>query len=58
MEPEKLLHFPTIFCHSSCIKQDNTPTREFSDLNNTMLANPTFVLQGFEYAVAMAVASD
>ena len=49
MEPEKLLHFPTIFCHSSCIKQDSTPTKEFSDLNNTMLANPTFVLQGFEY---------
>ena len=50
MEPEKLLHFPTIFSDASCVRQDIMQKSAFSHLQSTMLANPASVVQYFEYA--------
>lgn len=50
MEPEKLLHFSTIFSDASCVTQDIRQKSAFSHLQSTMLANPASVVQYFEYA--------
>ena len=55
---ERLLRFPTILSDFSCAKQDVTRTSSFSDLNNTMLANPAVVPQGFEYASSQVSANN
>ena len=49
-EPERLLRFPRVLPDPSCVKQDITQTSAFSNLNNTILANPAMLYQGFEYA--------
>ena len=49
MELERILRFSTILSDHSSIKQGIMQTSAFSDLNNTTLANPAMVPQGFEY---------
>ena len=49
-EPERLLRFPRVLPDPSCVKQDITQRSAFSNLNNTILANPAMLYQGFEYA--------
>ena len=49
-EPQRLLRFPRVLPDPSSVKQDITRTSAFSNLNNTMLANPAMLYQGFEYA--------
>ena len=57
-EPERLLRFPRVLPDPSCVKQDITRTSAFSNLNNTMLANPAMLYQGFEYASSQTSAWD